>query len=373
MKTLSAFLLFLPVGCHSLRAYGHAYQSPADFTDDEYAIIAERFSIFTVEKRHAMGIYGNASAAKDDPARANSIAATVGTARTIKALNASVKVLMYWNSALNFNYYECESEVEASWLLDPQPSSQTQPVYDYSVAAFRAWWVACAVDAVQGSGGALDGLFLDAVPKVDTLQPIGQDAAQGHWNDMVDALRAALGPSAILVHNGFYLGGSGESGAPEYGGEDAWRHSLGCYVESLETVGTGARLSLDGDVAQLSWIAAAAKKHPAWLLVGHGPEGNGHGPDGFEFGLAKYLLVAASQEDGYFLANSGYNIDQGALTDHWQFDTSPHSVPGAATKNFTLGEPLGDFTQSGWVLRREYSGGYVEVDLEGKKSAIILN
>eukprot|EP00662_Eupelagonemidae_sp_cell21_P036635 gene36635-46162_t len=64
---------------------------------DQYAAIASRFSIFTVEKAHAA-------------ARTNSVRATVGTARKIKALNESVKVLMYWNAALNFNFYECESE-----------------------------------------------------------------------------------------------------------------------------------------------------------------------------------------------------------------------------------------------------------------------
>ena len=40
------------------------------------------------------------------------------------------------------------------------------PFYNYSVPAFRAWWVACAIDAISGSDGTLDGLFFDATPKV---------------------------------------------------------------------------------------------------------------------------------------------------------------------------------------------------------------
>ena len=98
--------------CASLRAYGHAYQAPGDFTPSQYATIASRYPIFTIEKRHAWGVYGNASAPPGSPARHNSIAATVGTARKIKALNSSTRVLMYWNSALNFNLYECEAEVQ---------------------------------------------------------------------------------------------------------------------------------------------------------------------------------------------------------------------------------------------------------------------
>ena len=67
-------------GVLSLRAYGHAYQAPGDFTDAQYASIAARFPVFTVEKRHAWGVYGNASA-RGTPAAYNSIAASVGTAR----------------------------------------------------------------------------------------------------------------------------------------------------------------------------------------------------------------------------------------------------------------------------------------------------
>jgi len=76
-----------------LHAYGHAYgPRPLDFTPGQYAAIASRFAIFTVEKDHAAAVYGNISA--PPPSRTNSIAATVGTARKIKALNANVKVLL---------------------------------------------------------------------------------------------------------------------------------------------------------------------------------------------------------------------------------------------------------------------------------------
>ena len=89
-------LSWLPGGATALLAYGHAYQSPGDFTETEYASIAARFPVFTVEKRHASRIYGNASA-HGTPAFYNSIAASVGTARKIKALNASARVLtMDW-------------------------------------------------------------------------------------------------------------------------------------------------------------------------------------------------------------------------------------------------------------------------------------
>lgn len=87
----------------SMSHYGHAYQAPADFTADEYDTIAHTFPVFTVEKRHAFAVYGNASAPASSPHRFNSIAAAVGTARHLKSLNSSIRVLMYWNSAIHYN------------------------------------------------------------------------------------------------------------------------------------------------------------------------------------------------------------------------------------------------------------------------------
>ena len=248
-------------GVSALHAYGHAYQTPGDFTDAQYASIAARFPVFTVEKRHASGVYGNASA-HGTPAFYNSIAASVGTARKLKKLNASTRVLMYWNSVLHFNFYECESEVQPSWLLPPPKAAAApkQPVYNYSVGAFRKWWVRCAVDAVRGSSGALDGLFLDALPKVDTLEPEGRAVAQAQWGAMVDELRAALGPTALLLNNGFFL----SPGAGRLAGEAAWVHSGASYAESMASIGTdnSSAAKLDFDVEYLTWLAKASAAHP---------------------------------------------------------------------------------------------------------------
>ncbi len=87
-------------GAVAVGLYGHAYNVPGDFTPAEYKEIASLFSVFTVEKRHAYAVYGNASA--QPPFQTNSIAASIGTGRNIKKLNPAIKVLMYWNSALHW-------------------------------------------------------------------------------------------------------------------------------------------------------------------------------------------------------------------------------------------------------------------------------
>ena len=62
-----------------------------------------------------------------------------------------------WNAALHYNLYECESEVRAGWTMPNPNPKKTVRYWNYSVPAFRDWWVRCAIDAVMGSGGALDG------------------------------------------------------------------------------------------------------------------------------------------------------------------------------------------------------------------------
>ena len=125
-----ALSLLLLGPCVSILPYGHAFNTPGDFSEAEYAFIAATYPVFTVEKRHASGVYGNPSAPAGSPRKFNSIAASVGTARKIKALNPAARVLLYWNAMLHYNMYECEEDVQPSWLKTR--GSQPQPVYVYS-------------------------------------------------------------------------------------------------------------------------------------------------------------------------------------------------------------------------------------------------
>lgn len=339
--------------------YGHAFNSPGDFSPSAYAFIAATYPVFTVEKRHASAVYGNASAPAASPHRTNSIAASVGTARRIKQLNASAKVLMYWNSALHWNFYECEEEVAPGWLLPPSHRLAV-PSYNYAVPAFRAWWVRCAVDALRGSGGALDGLFIDAVPK---LTWAGQPAdALALWGAMLDALRAAL-PGALLLFNGDFFGANGAVVA----NATLLQHADAVYIESLASLGaSGAGAPAPGaSIAYLRYLAAsAAAAPPAKRFFGHGllnasSGGGGGGGDGaFTFGLAVFLLVARGDPaEDFFLANDGYQVDQGVLVPHPEYDLE-------------LGAPRGPFTVKGHVLTREFERATVVADLDARRGAI---
>lgn len=339
--SLVAACLLLPA-VHGLHAYGHAFSRPNDFTPAQYADIAKMFPVFTVEKAMAQAVYGNHSAPA--PFKTNSIAATIGTAKQIKKLNPEVKVLMYWNTALFFNFYECEAEVDQdTWLEHSDTPPPVAPFYNYSVPAFRAWWVKCAIDAVNNSDGLLDGLFLDATPK------LVKNSYTKYFTAMVDELKTAL-PHAFITNNGFYLTKSGDM----YGGEDVWSHTKNTYVESLEKIGNTDIFTKELSMTYLTGLSNATSAHPDRLLIGHGSNAN---TTVFYSCLVKYLLITSSVEDGYYLANDGYGIDQGLLE-------QPMSV-FAEGDGVGCGEPNDSyFTVEGDVVKRAFEKGSVELNLE---------
>lgn len=294
---------------------------------------------------------------------------------------------MYWNAAIHYNFYECEREVKPAWLI-PNPAGGHEPLfYDYSVADFQAWWVRCAVDAVRGSAGLLDGLFLDATPKI-----AHDDSQLATWGTMVDQLRASLGRTAIIIDNGFYLTSAGI----ELAGESAWAHTGATYVESMQRIGPANKGS-SGAAAiiaswerslwmvqpsmpaawalhYLCWLANASATHPTRMLIGHGSTGSSPTVTHedavmdpvFRFGLVKYLMVTSSVSRGYFIANNGsYCIDDGLLAQ----PTSVYTDAGIG-----CGEPAAPFEIAGgagsYTLRRRFDNGTIYLDLVTGTSSI---
>lgn len=347
MSVLLVTLMIAVGGAVAIAPYGHAYNEPGDFTPDQYSTIASTFPIFTVEKRHAYAVYGNASAPASSPSHWNSIAAAVGTARKIRAINASVQVLMYWNSALHFGFYECEDAVLPSWLLPPNNGGP--PRYNYAVSAFRSWWVSCAVEAINGSDGALGGLFLDAVPKV-TYADQPSDALD-LWGAMVDEVRASL-PGMFVIYNGAYI--STNSHGTYLANASLLAHADALYVESLANLNSATSGILPADaIAFLRYLSDSANNAPGKSIMGHGLLPPGGGPVAqatFTFGLALFLLITPVPDTGLFLANDGYDIDEGVLTPHPEYC-------------WAYGMPLSSFSVSGTVLTRRFSNATVLADV----------
>ena len=349
-----ALSLLLLSPCVSILPYGHAFNTPGDFSEAEYAFIAATYPVFTVEKRHASGVYGNPSAPAGSPRKFNSIAASVGTARKIKALNPAARVLLYWNAMLHYNMYECEEDVQPSWLK--ARGSQPQPVYVYSEAAFRAWWVSCAVDALRNSSGALDGLFIDAAPKVERLSDNGTQAL-ALLGEMLDDIRRQY-PGAFVLFNGDFLEPGGNVLAKS---TVLLPHADAVYVESMANLATDRADNPARTIAYLNFVAASASaKVPAGKqLFAHGHLDPASAERSFTFGLAIFLLVAPDPSKGWFLANDGYSVSQGVLV--------PHPAYG-----LLLGAPRGPFLTNGTVLCRTFDNATVTVDLAALNATIVM-
>jgi hypothetical protein len=349
-----ALPLMLLSPCVSVLPYGHAFQTPGDFSEPEYAFIAATYPIFTVEKRHASGVYGNPSAPAGSPRRFNSIAASVGTALKIKALNPAARVFMYWNAMLHYNMYECEEEVQPSWLL--KRGAQPQLVYNYSAAGFRAWWVSCAVDALRNSSGALDGLFIDAAPKLARLSDNAVEA-YALFGEMLAEVRRQR-PAAFVVFNGNFLEPSGRVLANS---TELLPHADAVYVESMANLATDRADDPARTIAFLNFVAASAsaEARAGKQFFAHGHLDPANAERSFTFGLAIFLLVAPDPSTGWFLANDGYHVGQGAL--------AAHPAYGLA-----YGAPLGPFSVNGDILSRVFVNAAVTVDLKGLNATIVM-
>jgi hypothetical protein len=355
MRSLAAlvFAALLPTGV-SVLAYGHAFSDPDDFTAAQYATIAATFPLFTVEKRHATAVYGDATAPASSPFRYNSIAASVGTARKIKALNPAARVLMYWNSALHWNFYECEADVRPEWLLPPS-HNLSAPSYNYAVADFRAWWVACAVGALRNSSGALDGLFVDAAPK---LSWAGQPAdAYALWGAMLDAVRAAV-PGAFIIYNGDFNSPRG----PVVADATLLAHADAVYAESMSSIDSPAGAAAPAaTVAYLRYLAAstAAAAVAGKTFAGHGLLDPDDAARSFTFGLALFLMTTPDPAAGFFLANDGYASNEGGLTPHAEYALA-------------FGQPRAPFSVAGAVLTRAFENATVIADLATRRATIAI-
>jgi hypothetical protein len=245
--------------------------------------------------------------------------------------------------------------VQPSWLLPPSHGLDV-PSYNYANAAFRAWWVACAVGALANSSGALDGLFVDAAPK---LSWAGQPAdAFSLWGGMLDAVRAASPAGTFLVFNGDFNGPSGVVA----NGSALLQHADAVYAESAASIDSPAAAAAPAHtvaylrfLAESSLAAAAAGKR----FFGHGLLDPANATRSFSFGLALFLLVTPDPAADFFLANDGYEVDQGLLAPH----------PAYALR---YGAPRGGFSAAGAVLSREFDNATVVVDLAARTAAITV-
>ena len=246
--------------------------------------------------------------------------------------------------------------MQSAWLLPPSHGLDV-PSYNYANAEFRQWWVACAVGALRNSSGALDGLFLDAAPK---LSWAGQPAdAYSLWGGMLDAVRAAAPAGTFLIFNGDY---NSPSGGVVANGSALLPFADAVYAESMASIDSpGAAAAPARTVAYLRFLAesSAAAAAAGKRFFGHGLLDPADAARSFSFGLALFLLVTPDPAADFFLANGGYEVDQGLLAPHPEYALQ-------------FGLSKGGFTAKGAVLSRLFDNATVLVDLTARTAVISM-
>ncbi|MFC2090516.1 putative glycoside hydrolase [Bacteroidota bacterium] len=319
-----------------IQRYGHGYSDPNDFTPEEYDYIAKNYSIFTVEKRHAWADYGP---------KPNTEAATIGTAKKLKAINPDIKVLMYWNIVLNWNYYESQTEFNKhpEWRARDWEFQHVNidpiPTYDLNNPEVQEWWINAIADPILR--GDLDGVFLDAAPKVP------EDQYESLYK-IIDTLRARIGEDKIVIYNGFRVHDTNLQG-----GQDLIDHTTGVYIEFFL-----AKPNDTKEEAALLFDNLIEAQKKGKMIVPCGKPGSvlpGTKQEAIYFNIACYLLFYGP--DSYYLYNYGYGKTRGMLEDYPEYNLSP-------------GKPLGSAVRNGWVYTREFENMTVTVDLVKKEAKI---
>jgi hypothetical protein len=212
------------------------------------------------------------------------------------------------------------------------------------------------VGALRNSSGALDGVFVDAAPKLARLSVNGAEAF-AHFGEMLDEVRRQS-PAAFVVFNGNFLEPGGGVLAKS---TELLPHADAVYVESMANLATDRADDPARTIAFLNFVAASASAEvPAGKqFFAHGLLDPANAERSFTFGLAVFLLVAPDPSTGWFLANDGYGVGQGVL--------APHPAFGLA-----YGAPLGPFSVNGDVLSRLFDNATVAVDLKGLTATIVM-
>lgn len=320
-----------------IQRYGHGFSAPHDFTPEEYEYIAKNYSIFTVEKRHAFADYGP---------QPNSEAATIGTAEKLKAINPDIKVLLYWNFILNWKLYESQTEfnehsewVYRDWFFGNSPDAKSVPMYDLNNPDVQKWWIDAIVNTMKK--GNLDGVFLDAAPKVPKEM-------YSSLFKMIDTVRSIIGEDKIIIYNGYRVPDANTL----QGGKEFIDHTSGVFIEFF----LHSPLDTKEEAVFLFDNLIEAEKAGKMIIPRVSPQSVLPGiKEPFLFSFASFLLFYGP--NSYYIYNSGYDKTQGMFDDYPEYDLS-------------TGKPMGSAVRDGWTYTREFEKITVTVNFDTKKASI---
>ncbi|NME68721.1 putative glycoside hydrolase [Flammeovirga aprica] len=335
------------------------FGKPKDtLTEQEAEFVAQRTDIIALEKMH--GYYKLKSTEKG----------TYLDAEKLKKYNKDAKVIFYWNTFLNYSFYDANATYDQHpewWLrgldgeLDYKPHTKHLKRYDLSNEEVRKWWVSVAVEAMKND---CDGVFMDAF--IQIISPANKklwgeekfNAIQDGLFSILEETREALGKDNIMICNGIRSLRGTTKGMEFVKYTDAVmiehfghfhsgsKEMLLADIKAVQEIGKQKKMALVKGWPNFSWIDKDVMKesfeHKKALAIEHLP-----------FSLACFLMGA--NDYSYFSYSWGYEFKHGFQL---QYDLLEKDT----------GKPLNEFTQKGWVLTREFEKVKVTVDLENRTS-----
>jgi len=311
-----------------IKLYGHAFSNKG-FTEAEYQFIADKTSLFTIEKRHANKLHGRTTSEK----------ATLISARKIKTLNPDANVLFYWNCDLVYaSLYESLvnlADEQPTWVRESRFKriGAAKNGYDFSEQAAQDFWVDTATKMVDDP--AIGGVFVDASSK----------AALNGQLEIVHELMDKL--PGTVIYNGYRFKPNGQG---FYGGAETLKHADGVFVEAF----------LSGPVKEAEHAASLIDGllgiPDDKIIVCNGLI-DGYGSNGsHKFSLAACLIVANSNT--YYRFGEGHHFNNEYMT-YWHDDFAQK-----------IGVPKGKAQKDGLVYKRSFEHVDVMLDLESQTATL---
>lgn len=339
-----------------------------DFSDSQVRFLATSYDIVTVGNAHAQEQYEDNGAA------------SVALARRIKAVNADVLVLLYWNSFIEYPFSaSTRTDKQEHWYLHDRSGELYEPNttlanrslrrWDLSQADTRNWWVEQVVNTL--AQGPLDGVFVDALPQV-AGRPLEMAASVGEekrrkleagLEAMLADLRDRMPEDAIILYNGL-------RDIPEGwkdGGMRFLEHTSGAFIEHFDFRGSSDKDRLANDIELMQHAAGMPNRITilkgwpgfSWLddeymaLAAESREASARAA--ITFPLAAFLVGMGPCS--YFSYSWGYREPMGYFLDYPQFDRR-------------LGRPLDTAKRDGYSFTRRFEHAGVSINVETREARI---
>ena len=343
----------VPVAFHFAKRQGGL------LTSEEAQFVSSKSNFIVLEKGHGSPDYRyTEEAIREEAIR-------------LKALNSNMKVILYWNSFLDYKMFKAHNTYQDHptwWLRNIEGELDFKKAglkrYDLSNPDVRNWWT----DVVKNNivNQPIDGIFMDAFIQVTAPNNIKLwgiekfDKIQQGLKKLIKETRTKIGDDKLIAYNGIRSTPDRNIGNVYHDYTDivmiehfgilrsTSKESMLRDIQEMEKAGKLGKMVVFKTWPGFAWVN---KEFMAKTLK----EKQTISRNNITFSLAAFL--AGAQEHSYIIYNWGYQMSMGSLDWYPEFNNS-------------LGKPLDEMKIEGWELTRNYEYASVWVNLEKREAKI---